>query len=856
MASSSTSITAIDMNQTFQFHHLMLEYVGNYATNVGFVAIDRPKAYYKPSDWAFNHPFVAKTPKRGMIYCSPKSPGREKGSPCTWNVVYKVTNSVYVFLTPNSNLIHSHDILPKSIMLNGRFEVTRVKELTSSETSFIHNQVMSRVSMSNMLVHLETEFPSRSYNYELIRRVRDSILDNKYGKDRIQLHDLFIKGASIQKHGGIFVVDPSKEDFGIEAVHFQPSLFRKYAIAYGVNQLKMVDGTHHLSRHNSSAIIWTGVDCLLRTKFMGVTYAFSEQHEPIIRGARLFFPGDGATESDDVAESHAIAEFPGYFDPLTDIEGQTHPVPSRNEYTTPIDDGEYQNNEPAVITQQNCNTDDVEVQIPTIPPIQGSPSVKPVLMTDEGASFPLVCSAMGWRHILDRKHFTDQIKSTWQNVNDPKEYFNSIVSILDAPSVEQYNTLMEKAKQTFSTPKAIAFLRKIERNKHLLVFAFTSECFTAGHVSNQRSEGGMSAIKGKGTLKKYLRNATMVESLERISQTARTQDRAARDELKRCRSHGFMVGERYRQNLQKSIVESMSISYVSPISEDSSKHIVKCNEDATNYCEVNLKDEVLWNGHKFFIMTGTCPFYRSSLCICPCACAAAQRRGMDIKNPTHVHPRYLVGFHPLWPIALADLALADYEDAPWSHHFRITPATVDNSVLGVENNSEHGEILKARTQIFDSLSNMSQLQQSQRIVLVRNNFEPCLKLAGQSARQCKLACAYLIELQNRLKMVNMKYPSLCLKMSAVDSSLSRNANYLGINLANRNSSKSKKRKSYNETGGMKKGEDVEHAVTYSKNHHLFIMGIVVGAQSVLINHENQVTSGKPPIWTPLKRVAN
>jgi hypothetical protein len=164
----------------------------------------------------------------------------------------------------------------------------------------------------------------------------------------------------------------------------------------------------------------------------------------------------------------------------------------------------------------------------------------------------------------------------------------------------------------------------------------------------------------------------------------------------------------------------------------------------------------------------------------------------------------LVGFHPLWPIALADLALADYEDAPWSIHFRITPATVDNSVLGVENNSEHEEILKARTQIFDSLSNMSQLQQSQRIVLVRNNFEPCLKLAGQSARQCKLACAYLIELQNRLKMVNMKSPSLCLKMSAVDSSLSRNANYLGINLANRNSSKSKKRKSYDETGGVKK----------------------------------------------------
>ena len=84
----------------------------------------------------------------------------------------------------------------------------------------------------------------------------------------------------------------------------------------------MVDGTHHLSRHNSSAIIWIGVDCLLRTKFMGVTYAFSENHEPIVRGAHLFFPGDGVTASDEASESHVIAEFPGYFDPLTDINVQ------------------------------------------------------------------------------------------------------------------------------------------------------------------------------------------------------------------------------------------------------------------------------------------------------------------------------------------------------------------------------------------------------------------------------------------------------------------------------------------------------------------------------------------------------
>ena len=89
-------------------------------------------------------------------------------------------------------------------------------------------------------------------------------------------------------------------------------------------------------------------------------------------------------------------------------------------------------------------------------------------------------------------------------------------------------------------------------------------------------------------------------------------------------------------------------------------------------------------------------------------------------------------------------------------------------------------------------------------MVVRNNFEPCLKLAAQSSRHCKLACAYLLELQNRLRMVNMKTPSFGLKMSAVDSSLSRNAIFLGINLSNRTGIISRKRKSNNTMVATKK----------------------------------------------------
>ena len=132
---------------------------------------------------------------------------------------------------------------------------------------------------------------------------------------------------------------------------------------------------------------------------------------------------------------------------------------------------------------------------------------------------------------------------------------------------------------------------------------------------------------------------------------------------------------------------------------------------------------------------------------------------------------------------------------------------------------------------------MSELKQSQRIVVVRNEFEPCLKLAAQSSRHCKLACAYLLELQNRLKLVDMKTPSLSIKMSAVDSSLSRNANYLGINLANRTGRMAQKRKANNTLVSKKREERVEHAVMCSRRNQVFTWGIAAVAQSVPMQHK-------------------
>jgi len=132
----------------------------------------------------------------------------------------------------------------------------------------------------------------------------------------------------------------------------------------------------------------------------------------------------------------------------------------------------------------------------------------------------------------------------------------------------------------------------------------------------------------------------------------------------------------------------------------------------------------------------------------------------------------LIGHHPLWPIAISDLTLSDYEDAPWSRHIRVAPASVLTNPTISNNSSEEDAILRARTQIYDSLGSMGELSVAQRITTVRNSFQSCLNLAAQSARNCKMNCVFLVELENRLKVKNANAPSVCVRMTAVDSSLS------------------------------------------------------------------------------------
>ena len=143
------------------------------------------------------------------------------------------------------------------------------------------------------------------------------------------------------------------------------------------------------------------------------------------------------------------------------------------------------------------------------------------LMTDEGSAYPTVVAYFQWDHVLDRYHFQEQISTSWEGLKNPDLFRHDIIDILDSCTESQYRDRMSSAKTNYITPKARAFLDKIRLYRHKLVYAFTSDGFTTGHISTGRAEGMMSAIKANGILKTFLRKATYVESLTRIRSAAR-----------------------------------------------------------------------------------------------------------------------------------------------------------------------------------------------------------------------------------------------------------------------------------------------------------------------------------------------
>jgi hypothetical protein len=347
-----------------------------------------------------------------------------------------------------------------------------------------------------------------------------------------------------------------------------------------------------------------------------------------------------------------------------------------------------------------------------------------------------------------------------------------VYDILDTPSANTLSSLLKQALAEYRTEEAQVFLKKISNKQHQLCYAHTCNSFTAGHVSDQRTEEGMAAMKANRKLKCYLSGCTYGEAVSRISQVAQDQDFTALKELQSCRQDHKKVGLRYADALKNSKVVAMKYSCVEKICQlCTTRFFVKETDTSTIHCEVDLNTTVSWRGEQFQIVTGLCLYYLSTWMICPCACAAMQRIRMDINKIDNVHPFYRIWYHSLWKEAIKSLQLSYYKDSSYYSLTNLEPTSNAAAQDPSSNITLEDTMQRFNSEIFDEIGHLGNISESQHINKMREHFNKLEKLFVKSVQSTKYAICSIIEVTNQLGSLSVSSSNSNIQVSAIDRAL-------------------------------------------------------------------------------------
>jgi hypothetical protein len=217
-------------------------------------------------------------PYKGFFYCSPLSENREKGLPCPFQVYFRWNKMKQHYAITLKETQHSHALDSKIIIIDGRVKIRYQRDLTEPESVVIEQLSTCKITVPMICVNMERIFPGRSFDPVLITNMRKNYLDRIYGADRHNLPALAEMSEEWIREGGVFSIVPSA-DGGILSIHAQHVMWKDYAMRYGPDGPKMVDGSHKYSMYRLETIPWTLVDCLFRSKIVGVTYNLSENSD-------------------------------------------------------------------------------------------------------------------------------------------------------------------------------------------------------------------------------------------------------------------------------------------------------------------------------------------------------------------------------------------------------------------------------------------------------------------------------------------------------------------------------------------------------------------------------------------------
>jgi hypothetical protein len=216
--------------------------------------------------------------------------------------------------------------------------------------------------------------------------------------------------------------------------------------------------------------------------------------------------------------------------------------------------------------------------------------------------------------------------------------------------------------------KALTFINSIDRLKKYVCAAYTKYDFSLGHCTTSIGEGFNSVLKGNGSLKSYMADATLSTGIERCLKITRVQDHKCTAMLALLRQEerrwSNFFQHHYEEFAIKAGTDVISCERIGDSNQfwmvqDKFGHTVKVNKSAT----------VVHLGHRYTIPICDCGFWCTWYIWCPHIIRVYTVSEDKLEVVTNVHPFHLLQNHPMWPYALKKCNLPDYDDFPqltWS----------------------------------------------------------------------------------------------------------------------------------------------------------------------------------------------
>lgn len=322
-----------------------------------------------------------------------------------------------------------------------------------------------------------------------------------------------------------------------------------------------------------------------------------------------------------------------------------------------------------MLLQSNENIDGITIENSVV-----KNSYRGTVATDKGPfSFP-TAAGINKDHILCTQHERQAIPSATaglgSNANQAMRDLNAL--IFKYTSQTELEKKFEECRVTYAQNAAtIKFLDSLEENKKMLCRAYTQGVYTYNHTTTQRGEGFNDRLKGHGTLKAKLSDASLHTGVGRLDAVVHDTFDKALEKLKKIRLDNARVAPCYKEETLKSLQQSV-LTVKSCVRVDGSMSKYTCTRTNGDEFNVDLATKIVHRGAIFEIPTCNCGYFQSCFRLCRDIVQALVpvlseelRRDVtvdDLLVAKYIHPLHLVQLHPIWPQALRSVNRTDYSD--------------------------------------------------------------------------------------------------------------------------------------------------------------------------------------------------